>query len=288
MTVLTILFDGVAYGMLLFVLACGLSVTMGLMNFVNLAHGAFAMAGGYACVILVNWWGLPFFVSLPLAFLAAALIGFVLERLLYRHLYGRTHLDQVLFTIGLVFMTVTTMDYWMGSQQVFIQIPEYLRSQIDVFGIGVGRYRLMIIVICGLLTVALQLILGRTRFGSRLRAAVDDPRAATGLGINVNQVFALTFAFGSGLAGLGGALGAEILGLDPYFPLKFMIYFLIVVSVGGTSTITGPFLASLLLGVGDVAGKYYVPKLGAFVIYAMMIVLLLWRPNGLFGRSAAR
>ncbi len=288
MTVLTILFDGVAYGMLLFVLACGLSVTMGLMNFVNLAHGAFAMAGGYACVILVNWWGLPFFVSLPLAFLAAALIGFVLERLLYRHLYGRTHLDQVLFTIGLVFMSVTAMDYWMGSQQVFVQIPEYLRSQIDIFGIGVGRYRLMIIVICGLLTIALQLILGRTRFGSRLRAAVDDPRAATGLGINVNQVFALTFAFGSGLAGLGGALGAEILGLDPYFPLKFMIYFLIVVSVGGTSTITGPFLASLLLGIGDVAGKYYVPKLGAFVIYAMMIVLLLWRPNGLFGRSATR
>jgi branched-chain amino acid transport system permease protein len=288
MTALTILFDGVAYGMLLFVLASGLAVTMGLMNFVNLAHGAFAMAGGYACVILVNRLGLPFFAALPLAFVAAALIGAVLERLLYRHLYDRGHLDQVLFTIGLVFMAVTATDYLMGSQQVFVQIPDYLRSQIDVFGIGVGRYRLMIIVICGLLTVALQLILARTRFGSRLRAAVDDPRAATGLGINVGQVFALTFAFGSGLAGLGGALGAEILGLDPYFPLKFMIYFLIVVSVGGTSTITGPFLASLLLGISDVAGKYYVPKLGAFVIYAMMIVLLLWRPNGLFGRSAAR
>jgi branched-chain amino acid transport system permease protein len=288
MTMLTILFDGVAYGMLLFVLACGLSVTMGLMNFVNLAHGAFAMAGGYACVILVNKSGLPFFVALPLAFLTAALIGLVLERLLYRHLYGRPHLDQVLFTIGLTFMAVTAMDYLMGSQQVFIQIPDYLRSRIDVFGLGIGRYRLMIIVICGLLTIALQLILARTRFGSRLRAAVDDPRAASGLGINVSQVFALTFAFGSGLAGLGGALGAEILGLDPYFPLKFMIYFLIVVSVGGTSTITGPFLASLLLGVGDVAGKYYVPKLGAFVIYAMMIVLLIWRPNGLFGRTATR
>jgi branched-chain amino acid transport system permease protein len=288
MTALTILFDGVAYGMLLFVLASGLAVTLGLMNFVNLAHGAFAMAGGYACVILVNRLGLPFFAALPLAFLAAALIGAVLERLLYRHLYTRGHLDQVLFTIGLVFMSVTATDYLMGSQQVFVQIPDYLRSQIDVFGVGVGRYRLMIIVICGLLTVALQLILSRTRFGSRLRAAVDDPRAATGLGINVGQVFALTFAFGSGLAGLGGALGAEILGLDPYFPLKFMIYFLIVVSVGGTSTITGPFLASLLLGISDVAGKYYVPKLGAFVIYAMMIVLLLWRPNGLFGRSAAR
>jgi branched-chain amino acid transport system permease protein len=288
MTVLTILFDGVAYGMLLFVLACGLAVTLGLMNFVNLAHGAFAMAGGYICAILVNRAGWPFFAALPLAFVGSALIGAVMERSLYRHLYARSHLDQVLFTIGLVFMAVAGVDYVMGSTQVFIQLPDYLQGQINVFGVGVGRYRLMIIVICGLLTAALQLTLAKTRFGSRLRAAVDDPRAASGLGINVPQVFALTFAFGCGLAGLGGALGAEILGLDPHFPLKFMIYFLIVVTVGGSSSITGPFLASLLLGIGDVAGKYYVPKLGAFVIYTMMIVILIWRPNGLFGRTAAR
>jgi branched-chain amino acid transport system permease protein len=288
MTLLTILFDGVAYGMLLFVLACGLAVTMGLMNFVNLAHGAFAMAGGYVCAILVNRSGLPFFAALPIAFLVSAAIGALMERTLYRHLYARSHLDQVLFTIGLVFMSVTAVDYFMGSSQTFIHLPDYLQGQIDIFGLGVGRYRLMIIVICGLLTVALQLTLSKTRFGSRLRAAVDDPRAASGLGINVPQVFALTFAFGCGLAGFGGALGAEILGLDPYFPLKFMIYFLIVVTVGGSSSITGPFLASLLLGIGDVAGKYYVPKLGAFVIYTMMIVILIWRPNGLFGRTSAR
>lgn len=287
-TLFTILFDGVAYGMLLFVLACGLAVTLGLMNFVNLAHGAFAMAGGYVCAILVNRSGVPFFAALPAAFLASALIGLVMERLLYRHLYQRSPLDQVLFTIGLVFMAVTVVDYLMGSSQTFIHIPDSLQGQINVFGVGVGRYRLMIIVICGLLTLGLQLILARTRFGSRLRAAVDDPRAASGLGINVPYVFALTFAFGSGLAGLGGALGAEILGLDPYFPLKFMIYFLIVVTVGGSSTITGPFLASLLLGIADVAGKYYVPKLGAFVIYTVMIVILIWKPHGLFGRTAAR
>jgi branched-chain amino acid transport system permease protein len=171
---------------------------------------------------------------------------------------------------------------------VFINLPQSLQGQIDLFGVGIGRYRLMIIIICGLLTLALQLTLSRTRFGSRLRAAVDDPRAAVGLGINVPWVFALTFAFGSGLAGLGGALSAEILGLDPHFPLRFMIYFLIVVTVGGSASITGPFFASLLLGIGDVAGKYYVPKLGAFVIYTMMIVILILRPNGLFGRSAVR
>src|SRR5262249_10912927 len=194
----------------------------------------------------------------------------------------------VLFTIGLVFMSVAAVDYVMGSQQVFIQIPNVLQGRFELFGVGIGRYRLLIIVICGLLTVGLQLILSSTRFGSRLRASVDDARVARGLGINVNGVFALTFAFGSGLAGLGGALGAEILGLDPTFPLKYMVYFLIVVTVGGTSSITGPFVASLLIGIADVAGKYYVPKFGAFVIYTIMIIMLILRPQGLFARGAGK
>ena len=287
-TMLTILFDGIAYGMLLFVLACGLSVTLGLMNFVNLAHGAFAMAGGYITLVLVNRAGLPFSAGLAIAFVVTAIIGVLFERTLYVHVYGRSHLDQVLFTIGLVFMAVAAVDYVMGSQQVFIEIPSVLQGRFEVFGVGIGRYRLLIIVICGLLTLALQLILSGTRFGSRLRASVDDARVARGLGINVHAVFTLTFAVGSGLAGLGGALGAEILGLDPTFPLKYMVYFLIVVTVGGTSSITGPFAASLLIGIADVAGKYYVPKFGAFVIYTIMILVLILRPQGLFARAAGR
>jgi branched-chain amino acid transport system permease protein len=285
---LTILFDGIAYGMLLFVLACGLSVTLGLMNFVNLAHGAFAMAGGYITLVLVNRAGVPFFAGLVIAFAITAVLGALFERTLYVHVYSKTHLDQVLFTIGLVFMSVAAVDYVMGSQQVFIQIPSVLQGRFELFGIGIGRYRLLIIIVCGILTIGLQLILSGTRFGSRLRASVDDARVARGLGINVNRVFTLTFAFGSGLAGLGGALGAEILGLDPTFPLKYMVYFLIVVTVGGTSSITGPFVASLLIGIADVTGKYYVPKFGAFVIYTIMIVLLLVRPQGLFARAAGK
>ncbi|WP_406856273.1 branched-chain amino acid ABC transporter permease [Alsobacter sp. KACC 23698] len=284
----TILFDGVAYGMLLFILACGLSVTLGLMNFVNLAHGAFAMAGGYVTSVLMNRLGVSFFLCLPIAFLFAALIGVVLERMLYRHLYDRSHLDQVLFTIGIVFMAVSAVDYTMGSGSQMITIPDVLRGRIDLLGGSIGVYRLFIIVICGLLTLLLQVALVRTRFGSRLRAAVDDPRVARGLGINVNLVFAITFAIGSGLAGLGGALGAEVLGMDPTFPVKFMIYFLIVVTVGGASSITGAFFAALLLGVADIAGKYYIPKAGAFIIYAIMVLVLIWRPQGLFARSAAR
>lgn len=285
---LTILFDGIAYGMLLFVLAVGLSVTMGLMNFINLAHGAFASVGGYLTVMLMQRYGVPFLWCLLVAFVGVALLGTVLERTLYRAMYAKSHLDQVLFSIGLVFMAVASTDFFMGASTQIIQLPDGLRGRTELFdgALGMGHYRLFIIAVCAVLAIALQLVLSRTRFGSRLRAAVDDSRVAAGLGINVNRIFMLTFAVGSGLAGLGGAMGAEVLGLDPTFPLKFMVYFLIVVAVGGTSSITGPLLAALLLGVADVAGKYYMPKLGAFTVYLLMIGLLVWRPQGLFSRGS--
>jgi branched-chain amino acid transport system permease protein len=283
---LTILFDGIAYGMLLFILASGLAVTLGLMNFVNLAHGSFAMAGGYVTVLLMQRLGVPFLATLPIAFLIPAIIGAVLERTIYRPMYAKSHLDQVLFSIGLVFMSVAAVDYFMGSQQQLVHVPSWLQGRFEIAGVGIGRYRAFVTVICIVLTIALQLVLIGTRFGSRLRAAVDDQRVARGLGIPVGTIFSLTFAVGSGLAGLGGALGAEILGLDPNFPLKFMIYFLIVVTVGGTSSLTGPFLAALLIGIADVAGKYYVPQLGAFIIYVLMVVVLITRPKGLFARAS--
>jgi branched-chain amino acid transport system permease protein len=289
---LTILFDGIAYGMLLFVLAVGLAVTLGLMNFINLAHGAFAMAGGYVTVLLMQRAGVPFMACLPIAFAFSALLGAVLERTLYRPLYHRPHLDQVLFSIGLVFMAIAGVDYFIGSTQLIVQLPGWLKGRTEIgsgeWRLGMGHYRLFIIAVCGALTVALQYALSHTRFGSRLRASVDDQRVAAGLGINVNVVFLSTFAFGSGLAGLGGALGSEVLGLDPSFPLKYMIYFLIVVAVGGTSSITGPLLAALLLGIADVTGKYYIPKLGAFIVYSVMIVILVWRPQGLFVRQPGK
>ena len=289
---LTILFDGVAYGMLLFILAVGLAVTMGLMNFINLAHGAFAMLGGYITVVLMQQYQLPFLWCLPASFFGVALLGAVLERTLYRPMYRKPHLDQVLFSIGLTFMAVATMDYFVGSSQQNIQLPEWLKGRTEIgegaWMLGMGHYRMFIILICTALTVVLQLVLARTRFGSRLRASVDDQRVAAGLGINVNRVFLSTFAVGSGLAGLGGALGAEVLGLDPMFPLKFMIYFLIVVAVGGTSSITGPLLAALLLGIADVAGKYFIPQFGAFIVYVLMIAILIWKPQGLFVRQGGK
>jgi branched-chain amino acid transport system permease protein len=286
---LTILLDGIAYGMLLFVLSCGLSLTLGLMNFINLAHGAFAMIGGYVTALLMNRAGVPFLVTLPLAFVVPAALGVVLERTLYRRLYGASPLDQVLFTIGLVLMAMPIANYFLGDQPQQIHLPSWLSGRIEFHGVGIGVYRLFIIGVCGAIAAALQIFLVRTRFGAQLRAAVDDSRVASGLGINVDLLFAITFAVGSGLAGLGGALAADVVGgIDPSFPLKFMVTFLIVVTIGGTNGILGALVGSLLLGVLDVAGKYYVPSIGAFIIYFVMVVTLILRPQGLFARADAR
>jgi branched-chain amino acid transport system permease protein len=285
---MTVLFDGIASGMLLFLISVGLSVTLGLMNFVNLAHGAFAMVGGYVCVTLLNRAGVPFLLSLPLAALATAGVGVVMERLLYRRLYGATHLDQVLFSISLVFMSMAGAQYFFGAQQQPLTLPEFLRGQIKLPGLDMGIYRLFLIVVSLVIAAGLQRMVSGTRFGAQLRASVDNPRAARGVGIHVERIFTLTFALGTALAGLGGAMGVEMLGLDPGFPVKYVVYFLIVVAVGGSGSIAGSLVASLILGVVDVAGKYYIPELGSFLIYAVMVVMLVFRPQGLFGRQAAR
>jgi branched-chain amino acid transport system permease protein len=286
-SIVGVLFDGIAYGSLLFLISIGLSVTMGLMNFINLAHGAFAMLGGYVCATLMSRLGVPFFAALPVAFAAAAAVGAVLERVLYRRLYRASHLDQVLFSIGLTLMSVAGATYVWGSGQQPVRLPAYLTGQVRLLGIEVGAYRLFLIGIVIVLTAALVYLVTRTRFGAQIRASVDNAQASAGLGINVSRVFSVTFALGSGLAGLGGALGIDVLGLDPTFALKYLVYFLLVVAVGGAGTISGTLAASMVLGIFDVAGKYYVPEVGAFVIYAMMVVLLLLFPAGLYpGRSA--
>jgi branched-chain amino acid transport system permease protein len=279
-----VLFDGIAYGSLLFLVSLGLSVTMGLMNFVNLAHGAFAMAGGYVCVVAMTRFGIPFLAALPLAFVVTAMAGAVLERTLYRRLYAATHLDQVLFSIGLTFVSIAGATWLFGPSQQPMRLPEFLRGQVHFAGVDFGIYRLFLVAMVAALAALLGLLVSRTRFGAQVRAAVDDSTAARGLGIDVDRVFSVAFALGSGLAGLGGALGIEVLGLDASFPLKFMVYFLLVVVVGGAGTIKGPLVAALLLGVLDVAGKYYVPQIGAFVIYFAMVALLIAFPAGLFGR----
>src|SRR5262245_35546832 len=279
-----VLFDGFAYGMLLFLLSVGLSVTLGMMNFVNLAHCTFAMIGGYVTVTLINQAGWPFLATLPVSFVAAAAISVVFERTMFNRLYRASDLDQCLLTIGLVFVSVAVAALIYTTMQQPVQLPSFLRGSIQVGGVTLGNYRIFLIVFALVVTAALVIALEYTRFGAQVRAAVDNQRMARGLGINVDGAFAITFALGSGLAGLGGSLAIDIVGLDPSFALAYLVYVLIVVSVGGLGSIGGSFAAAVVLGISDMAGKYYFPAIGSFLIYLVMISLLMWRPAGIFGR----
>jgi len=284
-TLAGVLFDGVAYGSLLFLISIGLSVTLGLMNFINLAHGAFAMFGGYVCAMAMARIGIPFLATLPLAFLAAAAAGAALEPFLYRRLYRTSPLNQVLFSIGLTLMSVAAATYVCGSGQQAVRLPRFLLGQVHVLGLDLGAYRLFLIAVVAAITLGLLSLVTGTRFGAQIRACVDNAQVSAGVGIDVNRVFGVSFTLGSGLAGLGGALAIDVLGLDPTFPLKYVVYFLLVVVVGGAGSIVGTLMASIVVGVFDVAGKYYVPAVGSFVIYALMLVLLLLFPGGLLRSS---
>jgi branched-chain amino acid transport system permease protein len=284
--ILTVLFNGVAYGMLLFIMSVGLSVTMGMMNFVNLAQASFSMLGGYVMVAVTQKLGIPFLVSLPIAFVVVGIASLVIERLIFRHFYGTDDLTQVLLTIGLIFMSIAIITYFWGSTYQQVSVPPWLTGQQEVLGLTLERYRMFLVAVGGALALALVFGLERTRFGAIVRACVDNGRVARACGLNTDLIFAVTFAIGGGLAGLAGALSANLLGIDPNFPLRYLVYLLIVVSVGGMGTISGTLIAGLVLGVADVACKYYVPQIGGFVIYAITVAVMLWRPHGLLGRRA--
>jgi branched-chain amino acid transport system permease protein len=281
----SILFHGLAYAMILYVISVGLSVTMGLMGFVNLAHGVFAMLGGYVMTALMNRYGVPFGFALLAAFIAVALFSIVLERALYSRLYRAGELEQVLFSIGVIFMAVALVRYTWGALPQRMVVPEMLRGSFDFGSRSFPTYRTFLIIVSFGIIAALWLGIERTNFGAQIRAAVDNRRMAESLGINTGRLFTLTFALGSGLAAFGGGMGADILAINPQYAQDYLIYFLMVVSVGGLGSIRGPFVAALLLGIGDTACRYLVPEFGAFFLFAAMMGILLWRPMGLFGRA---
>jgi branched-chain amino acid transport system permease protein len=283
----SMLLGGLAAGMVLFIVSVGLSVTMGLMGFVNLAHGAFAMLGGYLIVLVMRHWGLGFVPALALGFVAIAAVSVVFERLLYARLYRAAELDQVLFTIGLVFIMIASVTLLVGPENQPLTLPSWLQGQLDLGILHYRTYSIFLIVVGVAIVIGLWLGFERTRMGAQIRAAVDNRRMVESLGINIGRLFTITFAFGSGMAALGGGLGAEFLGLDPQYPLKYLVYFLIVVAVGGLGRVTGVFYASVLIGVLDFVLKKYLPQGGTLFIYALTILLLLWRPQGLFGGKTA-
>ncbi len=281
---INVLLSGGALGMLLFLMACGLSITMGLMGFANMAHTSFAMLGGYVATALIDDWNWPFLAAIPAAAAAAAISGVVVERALFRHLYNSGELEQVLLTIGLVFMSVAAATYVWGPVPRPIHLPAFLDGQVKFAVIDISMYRLFLILVGTVLIGGLFLGIYWTTFGAKIRAAVDNRRMTTSCGVNVDLLFSLCFALGTGLAGLGGALSVNLLGLDPFFPLRYLVLLLLVVVVGGMGSIRGTLLAALILGIGDVMGKYYVHQMGAFFIYAIPVAILLLRPQGLLRR----
>ena len=283
--VVGILLGGLSAGTVLFIVSVGLSVTMGLMGFINLAHGAFAMFGGYVIVLAMNRAHVPFIAALALGFVATAALSVVLERTFYRRLYRAGELDQVLFTIGLIFIFIACAILVVGPESQTLQLPAELGGQLNLGFMQYRTYSIFLIVVGLLIAIGISLVFERTRIGAQIRATVDNRRMTESLGIDVDRLFTITFAFGSGMAGIGGGLGAEFLGLDPQYGLKYLVYFLIAVSVGGLGSLIGVYYAALILGVLDFVLKLYLPKGGTMFLYALTILLLLWRPQGLFGRK---
>jgi branched-chain amino acid transport system permease protein len=283
----SLLIDGISYGMVLFLISAGLTVTLGVMRVVNLAHCGFAMIGGYAALALIQHWGAGFFSALVAATAFSALLGALLERTLYRWIYATSELGQILMTIGLAFVMVASVNLAFGSTTHTLPIPEWLSGtwQYGTFSLSVYRFFLILVSIA--LAIALWLLLEFTEAGAKLRASVDNPRMARCVGINVPRVFAYTFVGGCGLAAIGGILGAQILPLEPWYALRFLVPVLMVVAVGGLGSLKGSFFAALMLGIVDTFGRYYLPSIGAFVIYLAVVICLLLRPEGILARRAS-
>jgi len=281
----SILFDGLAYAMFLFITSVGLSVTMGLMGFVNLAHGAFAMAGGYIVVSLTRSLGLGFVPSLLVSAVVIAAASVPFERGLYRRLYKSTDLEQVLLTIGLAFMAIAAFTYFYGPIPKSVPLPSWLEGDVNLGFRSFPSYRAFLILIGAVLITILWYAFERTNIGAKIRAAVDNRRMAESVGINVDRLFTLTFALGSGLAALGGGFAIQLFGLTPSFAVLYLVLFLIVVAVGGLGSLKGTLLAALVIGIIDTGGKYMYPQAGNFFIYAITVVVLLIKPAGFYGRE---
>lgn len=284
-TLFNILIDGLAYGSVLFMIAVGLSVTMGLMRVINLAHGGFALVAGAVTHWLVTTKGVAFWPAMLAALAFTAIMTFALERLFYRGIYRMGELQQVMATIGIVFIMIAAVNYLLGSTILSIPLPEVMRGSVDIGIRTLPAHRIFVIVAGFLVLGGLYLLTERTSFGISLRAAVDDRNTAATIGINTSRIYMLTFALGSALAGLGGILGAELLPIDASYPLRYMVLFLIVVAVGGSGSIVGSFVAALGLAIVDTAARYLFPGYGTIFFFAVMMVILTWRPRGLLGRA---
>lgn len=285
-TTLSIMVDALVYGMTLFVITVGLSVTMGLMRVVNLAHGAFAMTAGYVASYAGTQFGMNYVAALATAVGITVLLAIPLERLLYRRVYGTSELSQVLMTIGIAFILVGLANLIFGPTLKTIALPALLQSPVDLGFRTIAAHRLLVLAVGAAVAAGLWLISTRTDFGVRLRASVDNPAMASVLGVRTSTIYAIAFAGSVGLAALGGVIGAQLLPIEPYYALRYMVTFLVIVSVGGAGSIPGALAASILLGTIDTAGRYLMPDYGEFFFYLAVIIVVCAFPHGLAGRRA--
>ncbi len=285
-TILSIAFDGIAYGMVLFIISIGLSIMMGLMRVVNLAHGAFAMIGGYLASYAMRDLGMNYALAIVAAVIGTIIIAIPFEVLLYRRIYRKSDaLTQLLLTIGITFFIIGIANFVLGPTLKSIPLPSALSGPTDIGFRMVPTHRIFVI-ICGVIAaLALWFLIDKTEFGVRLRASVDNSDMADSLGIRTEWIYAATFALAVGLGAFGGVVGAELMPIEPYYALRYMVTFLVVVSVGGAGSITGAISASLLLGLADTTGKYLAPEYGEFFFYLVVILVVFLFPRGLFGRA---
>ncbi|NWJ94765.1 MAG: branched-chain amino acid ABC transporter permease [Chloroflexi bacterium] len=278
------LLNGLSLSMLLFLLAAGLSLIFGLMNVINLAHGAFYLLGAYFGFSLLNWTN-SFWLAFLLAPLGVGLVGLVTEWGLLRWLYQRDHLNQVILTFGLAYVLADVMRWIWGGDPKSLPAPEPFNGFVQILGRQFPTYRLFVIGFSLLLALFLWLLLEKTRLGAIIRAGVSDQEMARGLGINVGFTFTLIFSFGVALAGLAGVIAGPYQSFGPGVDFDTLILALIVVVIGGLGTLSGAFCGAIVLGLADTFGKVFFPELAQFVIYAVMAGVLLVRPTGLFSRS---
>ena len=282
-----ILLFGLSYGLVLFICAIGLVITMGLMHVMNLAHGAFAAIGGYIAVGLMNGAGVPYAAAIAIAVILVALFSLVLERLVYRRLYHADHLEQVLMTIGINLIVIGGLTICFGPNLYPIRLPDFLKGNVNLGIREFEIYRLFVIALGLVVVVGLWGMFDRTQFGAKLRAAVDNRSIAQVIGINVDRMFMIAFGLGSGLAALGGAVGAAMLPLEPYYPMKYLLLVLVVVALSGFGNMKASLGVAIFVGIVDTAGRFLVPEFGGFIIYLLLIVLMIWRQDGLFARRNA-
>ena len=277
------LLNGLSYGMVLFMIASGMSVVMGAMNIINLAHGVLYMIGGYVGWTIAVKFGAPFVLGLLAGGLAAGFTGLMLERGFLRHLYKQPN-EQVLLTFGFVYI-LTNLSLWVwGGWPRMPYTAKFLSGSFEILGRAYPKARMATIIIGLVMAIVLWWLQDKTRVGSMVRAGMDNKEMAMGLGINMERVFALVFFVASFIAGLAGVLGAQLLGVYNALGLEILLLALIVVIVGGVGSVQGALLGGILIGVIDAFGRALFPKLAMFTMYFTMIIILLVRPSGLLGR----